>query len=235
MLKRLAQKLYFAKNRGGKDYGVFHAIHSPTSNIVFFPIPKNMCSTLKQALYELETGQAYDKKTFGKDIHDFYFGNPKNFNWTLPLKFSSAKKVVIIRDPIGRFVSAYRNRVLDLNDLQPYQQQLQKQGLPVKPDINFFIENLDSYRRISKSIKHHTDPQTFFTGVDMNLFDIVCDIKAPQAILDLIRSANSTIEFKREKSGGTKVSVTSISSENLKLLETFYRQDIDILAPYLFK
>lgn len=211
----------------------YHVIKSEEAQVLYFPVPKNMCSTLKQAIYFLEHKEDYDKEREQKDIHEYYFEREIKYQTKKAIKSSDYTKLAVIRDPIKRFVSAYRNRVLDLGDMLPFASQLQKQGLSVKPDLNTFVENLAVYRAVVPSIRHHTDPQTYFLGTDMTIFDVVKDIHQAAEVFALFQDKCPELTFKREKSGGTQVKQEELTPQSISALESFYAEDYQILGPYL--
>lgn len=75
----------------------------------------------------------------------------------------------IVRDPLERFVSAYRNRVLDQEALL----DLEDMSLEQRPTLEKFALNLEAYREASYLIRHHTDPQTAFLGEDATRFHLM--------------------------------------------------------------
>lgn len=233
MYKTLCRKIYRGKLRYGLDLNVFHAITSGSSELMYFPIPKNMCTTLKLAFYQMENGHSYSASKMGIDLHQFYFKNPQNYYFNQEIVKTNHTKVVIVREPISRFISAFRNRIIDLGDLEPFKPILDKANLDVKPDINQFIENLSQYRQLVHSVKHHTEPQINFIGKDLSKFDLIVDIRDPSKLLSLIKERSNITEFKREKSGGTKASIDDITPANLSVLKSFYKRDLVKLEHYM--
>jgi hypothetical protein len=226
--------IYKYQQKRGK-VSVFHVVRSKRFDLIYLPIPKNMCSTLKHALYTLENNTEFttdDKKTRG-NIHEFFFNNSHNYLQKNKFVNQKSLKFVVVREPIERFLSAYRNRVLDLNDLADFNNRLDLEGLNRKPEINYFIENLFHYQGIVPSILHHTIPQNFFTGTDLSIFDKIYNIKDHKEILILLKSLYPDIYFKKEKSGGTKVDMSLISISNIEKLRNYYSDDYKLFENYI--
>jgi hypothetical protein len=103
------------------------------------------------------------------------FGVPGPF--VAPPRLPGFLRVAIVRDPVRRFISAYRNRVLHYGEAD--ESILQKsgvEGIPGRPDLATFVAHLAEYQKLPK-IAHHTRPQTFFLGRDLRFFDRVFQVE----------------------------------------------------------
>ena len=141
-------------------------------NLAYVAVPKNACTTLKSFLYKLQNKREFHKfqaghKTF--NIHNV-MPTPTHERWSSMNHTHGIDKTntfifAIARDPLTRFLSCYKNRVLMHDDIGLNIQARKKcnsKELPVKPDINTFVENLSFYQEICDSINHHTMPQVEF-------------------------------------------------------------------------
>jgi hypothetical protein len=144
----------------------------------YFPAPKVACTSIKEAIYELEYGHQFtDEFVNGvcvKHIHMIYGTN--TFTQASRNIDSKAIKVALVRDPIKRILSAYRNRVVDLKDLSNDvvgAEVLKKSNLLPNPDIDFFFSHIKEYMNISKRIDHHFCNINTFLGDDLSYFDRV--------------------------------------------------------------
>ena len=146
-------------------------------NIAYFPVPKIACTSVKQMFYFLENGcyfkEYHDENGIYRHIHDKRFGG----NLTTPFEeqrdLETATRVALVRDPLDRFASAYANRVLIHKELSPKAREGTKAAaLNLKPDPNFaeFVNNLEGYRYVSNTIRHHTDPMSYFLGPDLGYY-----------------------------------------------------------------
>lgn len=152
-----------------------------------------------------------------------------------PLKDANIYKFAVIRDPIERFLSAYRHRVLDAHELDAealkgsdHYTAFRRRQLKPNPTVGELIENLERYRFDVYQIKHHTDPQVLFLGHDPRHFDRVF-LFEELAILpaELERATGAKIELRHEmRSTPRQIGLTH---RDRQLLMEFYRDDYKLL------
>ena len=232
-------KLYYryaCRRLGFSGYQV-HQIRVPEKRLIYIPVPKNACSSIKEALHEIEFGRRFDKEREINapyiNIHDYFKKQPKAFAGLKRL--SSAKnftRFAVVRDPVKRLVSCYRNRVVDLGDLNADLKSLERYSLELNPDINTFVLNLRLYRKANKSIEHHSRPQWSFFGGSLDYLDKIFMIEELDDLQDFLRSYRSDLAFLSRKSGGTSFSVSDLSEEALRHAVKFYRQDYRLLSKF---
>ncbi len=149
--------------------------------IAYYPVPKTASTTMKYAFYMLEHGKAFEKEKAPEQkagIHSAYFGT-RRFYEIDHSRYEAYSRVAIIRDPVRRILSAYNHRVVRLRELAENRIDMElaaSLGLVPNPTRDVFLRNLEKYRILSKSIKHHTDPFTHFLGHDMSYFTDVVKI-----------------------------------------------------------
>ena len=227
---------YACRRMGLPGYRI-HQIRLPEQRLIYIPVPKNACSSTKEALHEIEFGRRFDKNRDVNapfvNIHDYYKKRPKGFVGLK--KLSSSKKFVrfaVVRDPVKRLISCYRNRVVDLGDLNINPRSLEKYGLDKSPDINTFVLNLKLYQKANKSIEHHSRPQWSFFGGRLDYLDKIFKMDELDDLQDFLKSHCPSLRFLSQKSGGTSYSVSDLSEEALKYAINFYRQDYRLLSNY---
>lgn len=81
-------------------------------------------------------------------------------------------RFTVVRDPVDRLLSVYSDRVVKREELRA-SPRLQSSGLPPRPDIDVFFQNLDAYKNHASIIKHHVMKQVVFIGTDLAYFDRV--------------------------------------------------------------
>ena len=139
-------------------------------------MPKVACTSLKHLFFLLEHGRTFenyvDHAGTKRHIHNAAYPtlSTSEDDWSCA---ADMHRIVIVRDPVERFVSAYRNRVLfykELSDANVDSTKREMLGLKPDPTLDEFIDHLELYRTLSTVIKHHTDPQTYFVGHTLDYF-----------------------------------------------------------------
>lgn len=216
------------------------AISISYSDLIYFPVPKVACTSLKLFVYQIEFGEPFRAYTSGsKNIHihnwreDYQsrsFFNRNNNG------YFEGSFVAVIRDPVKRFLSAYSNRVLYHGELSKTKVDIgtaRDLGVQLDPAVDEFVLNLEKYAILSPSIKHHIAPATTFLGHDMYFFNHVIKIEEISLFVDLVNNACGTsVEMPHEQHGGKKVGFSDLSREaKIKLLE-YCAGDYALLRDY---
>ncbi len=205
--------------------------------IAYFPAPKNACTSLKLLFYELRNGKPFDpeQEQGGADhIHDIY-GTPK-FQSVDRATLADSRRIIVIRDPVERFLSSYANRVIFYEELSEEKINLElayKLGLRLDPPLDLFIDRLDEYRLASPSVRHHTEPQSYFYGHDLSYFTHVYRIRDLRLLArDLGEMLGREITIPYEQSGGPKIPLGALSEKHLKRVIELFSGDYALLRPY---
>jgi hypothetical protein len=207
--------------------------------VAYFPIPKNAGTSIRYALYELEHGKRY--------VPEVGPVGPSGELWTLFMHYPARPfekvdqqelagllKFTIIRDPIDRVLSAYKNRVLYYRELETA--DFSKYGLPrwlpKKPDINTFIKYLDYYRKIP-TIGHHTRHQRVFLGPDLAFFDRIFTMQELSGVSAFLSErAGRPVILEKLRSDGPNLPLSVVSRESRRFLSIYYDIDYDLLSSY---
>jgi hypothetical protein len=204
-----------------------------TFQLAYYPSPKVACTSLKTALYRLENSQDWqDFRIDGKTIyiHDHI---PSDAFEPLEVQKSHYFKFAILRDPIDRFLSAYQNRVVDFGELsaEHIASHPELEGLPLSPTISEFVENLERYRSISPSIRHHTEPQHVFIGSDLSYYDRVFRFEEVQEIPEILyRITGIKFELPHQQKSLAKIKLSDLSKRDIRGIEWFYREDYALVS-----
>ena len=194
--------------------------------IAYHPSPKCGCTSIKSALYKLVKGRDYEEDaTSAKPYIHHAWG-------TFPFKPVRGHyyRFCVVRDPVERFLSAYRNRVLQHGQLAPHHLGANPRGLPANPDLRTFVERLEEYREISVEIAHHTDPQVSFVGHDPAYYSRVfhfADLPALPAMLE--QDTGHRLIMPHLQKGLAKAPV-ELDARHRKVLERYYVDDFAFLA-----
>jgi len=203
--------------------------------LLYVPVPKNACTSIKNFFWNLEHEEPFVpfeiKGKKYRHIHDFYpttYFSQANARALEP-RVRNYFKFTVIREPIERLVSCYRNRILFHRELSLdalKQAKVRSTELLPTPDINHFIKHLKLYRVASKAIEHHTELQSKFIGTSLRFFDHVGrfeDINDLEAALSGV--VGSTVAFERLQTGGPPADMIDMSEESREILYSHYEPD----------
>lgn len=232
-------KLYYrfgCRRLGITGYEV-HQIYLPDQKLLYIPIPKNACTSIKHAMYEIEFGKKFSsefKEKYGyEDHHDYYKKRPGAFTGVTALRIlEQVTRFAVIRDPVERLISCYRNRVLDLGDLQSSTFILNRMNLPIEPDVNTFLLNLERYRKANKSIEHHSRPQHIFLGGTLQYLDRIFPIEELDKLEEMLKNYKPDLKMLQRKSGGSDVGFSDISEKAVQFAIDFYQKDYELLKSF---
>ena len=216
------------------------AIRIAGSNLVYFPVPKVACTSLKLFVYNVEFGR--DFKPFEKSGRKVFIHNWRpdfgsyGFLESTPPTVAKMEAIAVVRDPVKRVLSAYQNRVVHHSELD--EEMINKRvadalGVASRPQIDDFVIDIDKYSLLNSSIKHHVNPINFFLGHDLSYFHHVIPIEETSRFKDLVNKACGTsVEMRREQGGGKKVHFSDLSRKaQVKLLE-YCAGDYALLRDY---
>lgn len=212
-------------------------IVSHKHRIVFFPLAKNCSTSVKHMFYEMETGQPFRQARRAYNlighIHS-YFPTLTQEKW-LPF-YDCYDSMVIVRDPVSRFLSGYGNRVLHAKALQTrgnIGDKVKAAGLPLEPDLDGFVDNLEKYLQLSIYMKNHLLPQASVIGEIFPKIKHVFPISRVAEIQDFFRAERGVnLELRHEQSAGPKFKTSDLSSARLKKVVKFYKDDYKLLHQY---
>jgi len=202
--------------------------------IAYFPVPKTASTSMKHAFYHLEHGKrAQDVEHV--DIHKEGFES-RHFYQVDHARYEDYSRIAIIRDPARRIISAYQHRVVrerELSESRIDMDLARALDVPPNPGRGLFLQNLEKYRLLSRSIRHHTDPFTRFLGHDLSYFSDVVKIGRVSELAVQIAALTGR-KFKVEhhqKSNGPFVDTRMGRKSRIALLE-FCAGDYALMKDY---
>lgn len=200
------------------------------TDLIYFPVPKVACTSIKEALLKHNDLNAWKAFHASNSENPLRLLHEKNDSVPLTLGHRIGMKwkgrwFCVVRDPIARFVSGYRNRILFHNDLA---KEALPENLDENPSLVEFVRNLERYCAANMSVWHHFRPQVDFLGHRPNRFKCVFNIRQLSALSDFLRANGVLVEFKRFQEGGGEVDVASLDAESIAKLEAVYRDDYRI-------
>ena len=211
-------------------YAIFQN-RNTARKLVYYPVAKNANSSAKLFfLKHLKIDKNYyflsDKVPEYKVNKDSRYKNlDKKYNLVnfLPSntpfeKIDVDEKCCIIRNPIKRFVSAYKNRVL-------FHKDFGFQNL----NINEIIEKLEN----NSFDNRHFLPQSYWLGSDLKYFTIVSNISNMETFINGVNNFfQNKVEFPRIQTGGADENITLTDSQIIKL-KKIYSSDYTLIGDLL--
>lgn len=207
--------------------------------LAYEPIPKNACTSAKSMLFWADTGRRYDprQQCQGKyiEIHNLYpsiADGGRVEDW-----LAHYDRVVILRDPIARFISGFRNRILHFRDIESHaardakvSARLLQSGLPAVPDVNIFAEHLAAYMEISGIVWHHFVPQIKFVDKIRSAISHAFDVDRLGEFRSYLAGRSGIeIDLLALQTAGRKVEVAEIDTKNLAGIRNYYAEDYRLL------
>ena len=124
-------------------------------------------------------------------------------------------KSCIIRDPVKRFVSAFKNRILFHRDKEFYDHS-----------VDLIIDKLENGLFENK----HFLPQNYWLGDNLNFFNIIGDVSNIENFTKEINNFfDKKINFPKIQTGG-KEFIISLNIDHIKKIKKIYSNDYDLIG-----
>ena len=217
MNKQITYAIFQNKNTGKK--------------LVYYPVAKNANSSAKLFfLKHLKIDKNYyfisDKVPEYKINEEPRYNNlDKKYNlvnflpsYTPFSKIDVDEKCCIVRDPLKRFMSAYKNRILFHKDA----------GFR-DLNINEIIEKME----INSFDNRHFLPQSYWLGNNLKYFTIVSNISNMEAFINGVNNFfDNKVEFPRIQTGGNEKNI-NLTGNQISKLKKIYSSDYDLIGDLL--
>ncbi|MGG5819733.1 sulfotransferase family 2 domain-containing protein [Falsiroseomonas sp. HW251] len=150
--------------------------------VVYLPVPKNACTSIKSMLFEVESGRSVSslRNREGKPVHVHAVYPSMPDGGVIPDGIFDYDVVAVLRDPVKRFVSGYRNRIQQIRDIERAVARdpriaaaVEAKGLVTVPDIDSFAERLADYMDAVPVVKHHFLSQMAYVGKAVGRLSLV--------------------------------------------------------------
>lgn len=205
--------------------------------LAYLPIPKVACTSIKDMLYEAEHGSKFAPQTRPDGtkyfIHKLFPALP--FEELDMAELADLHRIAVVRDPIKRLLSAYRNRVVHHRELsnEAVGTRLSEANLPANPDLATFIRYLRRYAKCVRSIGHHTRPQVDFLGRDPSWISRLYRFSELEILAeDVRRLTNSNVSLPWLQKGGPKIKVEDLNPKQIDKLREYYAEDYAVFGSY---
>ena len=204
------------------SYGFFEN-KEKTKKLVFYPCPKNANSSAKMFFAKhLNIDQNFifvgDKiPRFLQKSKDY--NNKKNIVNFLPTKqpfteVTADVKCCIVRDPIKRFVSAYKNRIL-------YHQDKEFNNY----SVDMVIEKLENNLFNNK----HFLPQTYFLGENIKYYTFYADVNNIKLFEEKVNDFfNKKVSFPKIQTGGNEYDF-GLKNSQIEKIKNIYIKDFNFV------
>ena len=201
--------------------------------IMYNPVPKCGCTTLKHAMYFLQTG--VDKSVEDKNHVHLFYESSKFFMPDEEIMSDDWFRFCVVRDPVKRFISCYTNRVVLHKDQKKGNgnQIIKKYNLPQEPSFAEFLDRYEQYSGIIE-IKHHSDLLSYFLGSAPEIYSEIYDLSQIDShiIPQLETFTNLTIKKHRYQLSKTKIEVSDLSDSQIKKIKSMYEEDYDLYGKW---
>lgn len=216
------------------------------AKLAFIGVPKCMTTSLGNAFYQWQFGKPFvPAENGGKFTHSFWGDRAKAAGMVHEPpsldKLDGYETFTVVRDPFVRCTSAYANKVVNEKVVEEmakrdnWKRQFghMAEGFVPVPNANFFFENIETYRKINPSVRHHTDPYEVFLGSDLSRIDHVFKIEDVAEIQAFIsdRLGQDLVLEQRQKSRN-KPKAESLSDAARTALMNFVKPDYELLRDY---
>ena len=217
---------YMVKNI---DYGIF-SNKITNKKLVYYPVAKNANSSVKLFLIKhlgLENKFFFIEDLIPRHQHTkkMYDSQKEKVNlvsflppYTKFKKIDADEKCCLVRDPIKRFVSCYKNRILFHRD-----------KAFLNHSIDLVIEKLESGLFENKHFLH----QNYWLGNNLEYFSIVANTSN---IYPFVNGINiffqKKIIFPKIQTGGKELQI-SLNLSQINKLKKIYSDDYDLIGKLL--
>lgn len=202
----------------------------------YTPVPKTACTSLKTMFFEIENGWEFTPfKRNGRQFHIHNVYPSSFFNPKLTERQSNYSRLLLVRDPILRFLSAYSNRVVHHRELsrEKARKQLLAHDLAPDPSLEEFVLKLPQYMKAVETIDHHTRPLVDFAGPTSSFYTRVYKmLEIDDMLSDISSIVGRPLVLQRLQTGGPKLSIDDLGRRELQRLQDFYADDYRAYGEY---
>jgi hypothetical protein len=186
--------------------------------------------------FEIENGRPFEPFSIGgriKTIHAFY--GSAYFKDVDPAALESFARLALVRDPVARVVSCYRNRIgaKDVLARKADADRIAEMGLSAQPSLSEFVAKLRRYQKASRAIRHHSHPLSQHLGMDPAYFTRIYPLRQIQDFVDEVaRFTGSTPTLPHLQSEGSNVTVADLSPQEVARIREIYAEDYEIFGEW---
>ncbi len=212
------------------------AIACPRAKIQFFPIPKVACTSIKVMIYEINNDLEWQRGriAFGQ-VHAYSgYGSLPFAKKNLP-DLGDYVPVAVIRNPVERALSAYRDKARSqVLAGTKSETLLRRAGLPMDPDPELFFEEIEQYFEYAPVIREHMRPFRYHLGDDLGYYKKIVKLEEMQKLSSYFSDALGwQVAPKSTNSSRKSVNADKVVSEKtLNKIMDYCQDDIEFLKDY---
>ena len=206
----------------------------PHLKIVYRPLPKAACSSVKSALALIDPRhEASRDKILADELFAHGVYQTDRFRGDRWLKYDDWWRFAVVRDPIKRLMSVYTDLVVGRKSLH-HSAQIKRQNLhPKDPDPDYFFQNIQEYRRLSSTVKHHSISAWFFLGPKPLQYDQVYRVDEIASLeARLSELAKQKVVVPRFNSSSSKLEYAELNEKTKESLHEFLLGEYTYLSEY---
>ena len=200
----------------------------------YFDVPKCASTSIKSALHIAEYGFPFEDRECS-----FERGGRHHVHRFLSKKLrgdlSAARhRIIVVRDPVERFLSGYANRVTGHEELSELKmaKKYPESNYIYNPGLGQFLEYLEDYLKVTP-IEWHLRPLSERLPGGLDSFTRVHLIKRIDLLEQhLTEIYGKQIRIPRQQTKGHPVSVKQLSSSQLEQIIDFCREDYEMLSQW---
>lgn len=164
--------------------GACRARELAVQKILFFPIRKCASTSVLNALKLVD-----NQGLRGEDVHE-------EDHTMAPCRIDDLTRTYkdyfcfsLVRDPIERLLSFFYGNIVARDQLANHHGGVSEfYGLPTKPDLPFFLQNLARYRQVFITARNHTEPVVSYLGADPSLFSWIGGLKDLPGLMEKLEA-----------------------------------------------
>lgn len=227
------------------------AIVSHRARLLYISVPKVACTSIKSAFWALEHPGRRAPSILRKSLTKLGLRKPARVpgihqrSGYETLSFARVKlppegysKVVVVRDPLSRLISAWRDKVTVENFRRRNGEihELQNALLPLNPTFSEFVHNYDKYRKCSRPARVHTELLSYHIGHDLQWYDRVFKLEDLSAFTQYVSNRlGEHFDLRRLNESASLNREFKIEDEDVAILRDLLAADYELLGNcYIF-
>jgi hypothetical protein len=223
------------------------AVICDRARIVYFPVPKAACTSLKSLFWEINHGRARPgkpsfgarlRRRFGLSIFGETLQTEEGYRTVdfdpdivLPPDY---ERVAVVRDPLARLYSAWSNKVnRKMFERHHEVEKLEALGLSSSPTFADFVDHFDEYRTHSVPVVRHTGGFPQYLGEDLDWFTRVFPIEQLSDLETYLRQrTNADIHIPVRNKSRAERRDKALKSRHRDKLAVILAPDYRLLSSY---